>query len=148
MKTIISMVISLIIFSIMIYIFQLPALNDLSLLIYPLISSIICSLIVYKITNSTIVTFTSLVINNLVLIFILIPLSGGIDYYGYNLQFVFSRYENHVFFKYLTLFAITSFLIGCLTVKACMTLSRYRYRSRKIYVSDRTMKKIVNEDFN
>jgi hypothetical protein len=147
-KTIISMAISLIIFSIMIYVFQLPALNDLSLLIYPLISSIICSMTVYKISNSTIVTYISLVINNLVLIFILIPLSGGIDYYGSNLQFVFSHYENHVFFKYLTLFAISSFLIGCLTVKVCLILSGYRYRSRKIYVSDRTMKKFFNEDFN
>lgn len=148
MKTIISMAISLIIFSIMIYIFQLPALNDLRFLIYPLISSIICSLTVYKITNSTIVTFTSLVINNLVLIFILIPLSGGIDYYGYNLQFVFSRYENHVFFKYLTLFAISSILVGCLTVKVCLILFKYRYRSRKVYVSNRTMKKNFHEDFN
>lgn len=148
MKTIISMAISLIIFSIMIYIFQLPALNDLNLFIYPLISSIICSLTVYKITNSTIITFTSLVINNLVLIFILIPLSGGIDYFGYNLIFVFSRYENHVFFKYLTLFAISSLLIGCLTVKVCMILFRYRYRSRKIYVSKRSIKKFFDEDFN
>jgi len=145
MKTIISMAISLIIFSIMIYIFQLPALNDLSLLIYPLISSIICSLTVYKISNSAIVTFASLVINNLVLIFILIPLSGGIDYYGYNLQLMFSRYENHVFFKYLTLFAISSILIGCLTVKACLILFGYRFRSRKIYVSNRTMKKNFDE---
>lgn len=148
MKTIISMVISLIFFSIMIYIFQLPALNDFRLFIYPLISSIICSLTVYKITNSTTVTFTSLVINNLVLIFILIPLSGGIDYYGYNLQFVVSRHENHAFFKYLVLFAISSFLIGCLTVKVYLILSRYRYRSRKIYVSNRTMKRFLHEDFN
>jgi len=147
MKTIISMAISLIIFSIMIYIFQLPALNDLNLLVYPLISSIICSLTVYKITKSTIVTLASLVINNLVLIFIFIPLSGGIDYYGYNLQFVFSRYNNHIFFKYLMLFAISSLLIGCLTVKVCLMLSGYRYKSR-IYVSNRTMKKAFNEDFN
>ncbi len=140
MKTIISMTISLVIFSIMIYIFQLPVLNDFSFLIYPFISSIICSLTVYKISNSAIVTFISLLINNLVLIFILIPLSGGIDYYGYNLQFVFSRYNNHIFFKYLMLFMISSLLIGCLTVKACLMLSGYRYKSR-IYVSNRTYEK-------
>ena len=138
-KTAKSVVISLIAFLIIIYIFQLLKPNVLNLLIYPLASSVICSLLVYHITSSSIVTFISLAINNVFLIFILIPLSSGLTYYHDTLRFIFSADSSHGIINYLEIFAALSLLIGLLTVKIMKLISRNR--ARAVFISNRTWKR-------
>ena len=138
-KTVRSIVISLIAFLIIIYIFQLLKPNVLNLLIYPLASSVICSLLVYHITSSSIVTFISLAINNVILIFILIPLSSGLTYYHDTLRFIFSTDSSHGIINYLEIFAASSLLIGLLTVKIVQLIARNR--DRAVFISNRTWKK-------
>lgn len=134
-----SVVLSFILFFISIYVFQFFAPDILSLLIYPLASTIICSLIVFYITSSTMVTFISLLINNLFLLFVLIPLSSGVTYYQETLRFVLFSNSSHAFVNDLEILAALSLAIGYLTTWICKFISRYR--SKDVFISDRTWKR-------
>lgn len=144
-KIIKSTVLSLIIFSVTIFIFWLFEPKPQSLLICLLASSVICSLIVFHITNSAVIACTSLIINNFFLIFILIPLSSGLPYYHDNLRFVLSFKNNHGIISRLGIFTGLSLLIGSLTTKIYQFISRCR--DREVFVSDRTLKREFLERF-
>lgn len=134
-----SIVLSFILFFIFIYVFQFFAPNIQSLLIYPLASSIICSLTVFHITSSTFVTSISMLINNLFLIFVLIPLSSGVTYYQDTLRFVLFSKSSPALVNYLEIFAALSLAIGFLTTRICKFISRHK--SKEVFISHRTWKR-------
>lgn len=134
-----SFLFSFVLFFIFIYIFQFLAPNIQSLLIYPFASSIICSLIVFHLTNSTLVTCISMLVNNLFLVFIVIPLSSGVTYYHDTLQFVLSSKNSHDLVKYLEVFAAMSLLITFATTIVYRLIARHR--SKDVFISHRTWKR-------
>lgn len=133
------MAISLILFLVAIYFFQLSGPNIFILLIYPLASTVLCTLLVYYLTASILVPFISMAINNLFLIFIVIPLSGGLSNYPEMLQLIVHANTSHGLLSYLEVFAAASLLISLITVKVCRLITKCR--SKDVFISDRTWKR-------
>lgn len=138
-KVIIALVLSLFLFLTSVCIFQLLELKTGILLIYPLASSIICTLLVYYMTSSAPLAFISLALNHLLLIFAMNPLSGGLLAYYDTLRFIFHGRDSYSLLNYLEIFTASSLAIGLLTLKICTFISKHR--SREVYISDRTWKR-------
>lgn len=141
MKALTAIILSLALFLTSIYFFQIAAPSIFSLLIYPAASSIICTLLALNIARSINVTYTSLILNNLFLILILIPLSEGNQFYLANLKFFFSPANNYKYAFYITVFALLSLLICYITIKCFICF----YRSRNFFVSKRHMNRYLQE---
>ncbi|MCL6639700.1 MAG: hypothetical protein K6T80_08505 [Firmicutes bacterium] len=138
-KVFASIVLSLLVFLMTICIFQLFEPGIKILLIYPLASSVLCTLLVFGITSSAIASCTSLLLNNIFLIFVLIPLSGGPAYYHEILRSVLLSGANHDLINYVWLFAAVSLAIGILTIKIYKLLKSQR--SRDVFISSRAMRR-------
>ncbi|HOV80772.1 MAG TPA: hypothetical protein PK728_11825 [Bacillota bacterium] len=142
MKTFISLIISFTLFLACVHLFQIISPNTFSLLIYPAASSVICSLVVLNITQSAVSTFASLIMNNLVLLFVLVPLPAASRSYLGNLKYFFFPENSFRHAVVLAAIVFISLFICWITVKTFFC----RYGSRNVYISKRHMNRYLQEN--